>query len=119
MEKPVSRNSRGAAEWSRRQASTAHRSTRHAMPLQPKIREGIQGSARGCGRVYLAPRDRLQGPRAAAASPHGPVPPGMHWDLWLGPAPESRTARRGAAAGSTSRNTATGKSATRGYTRWT
>jgi predicted dehydrogenase len=54
-----------------------------------KIREGIQKLKDGViGRVYMA-RGIAFKRRAGGYNQFGPVPKGMHWDLWLGPAPES------------------------------
>lgn len=53
----------------------------------PKIREGIEKLHQGViGRVYLA-RGIAFKRRAGGRNEFGPPPPGMHWDLWLGPAP--------------------------------
>ncbi len=53
----------------------------------PKIREGIEKLHQGViGRVYLA-RGIAFKRRAGGRNQIGPPPPGMHWDLWLGPAP--------------------------------
>jgi len=53
----------------------------------PKIREGIERLHQGViGRVYLA-RGIAFKRRAGGRNEFGPPPPGMHWDLWLGPAP--------------------------------
>jgi predicted dehydrogenase len=54
----------------------------------PKIREGIEKLHAGViGRVYMA-RGIAYKIRAGGRKTPKPVPPGMHWDLWLGPAPE-------------------------------
>lgn len=54
-----------------------------------KIREGIQKLHEGViGRVYMA-RGVAYKVRAGGRNKIGPVPQGMHWDLWLGPAPEA------------------------------
>lgn len=53
----------------------------------PKIREGIEKLHQGViGRVYLA-RGIAFKRRAGGRNEIGTPPPGMHWDLWLGPAP--------------------------------
>ena len=53
----------------------------------PKIREGIEKLKAGViGRVYMA-RGVVFKIRAGGRNKFGPVPKGMHWDLWLGPAP--------------------------------
>ena len=54
----------------------------------PNIREGIQKLHEGAiGRVYMA-RAMAYKLRAGGKNAIGPVPPGMDWDLWLGPAPQ-------------------------------
>jgi predicted dehydrogenase len=54
----------------------------------PKIREGIEKLHAGViGRVYMA-RGIAYKVRAGGRKIVKPVPPNMHWDLWLGPAPE-------------------------------
>ena len=53
------------------------------------IREGVQKLKEGViGRVYMA-RGIAFKRRAGGRNQIGPVPRGMHWDLWLGPAPEA------------------------------
>jgi predicted dehydrogenase len=55
----------------------------------PKIREGIEKLKDGViGRVYMA-RGIAFKVRAGGRNEIGPVPRGMHWDLWLGPAPNA------------------------------
>ena len=84
-----------------------------------KIREGIQKLREGViGRVYMA-RGIAFKTRAGGRNAIGPVPPGMHWDLWLGPAPRRLTIGWPSSAGGSSKNTATVKSATKGSTSWT
>ena len=52
-----------------------------------KIREGIQKLHEGViGRVYMA-RGIAFKVRAGGRNQFAPVPKGMHWDRWLGPAP--------------------------------
>ncbi len=54
-----------------------------------KIREGIQKLKEGAiGRVYMA-RGIAFKRRAGSRKKLGPVPKGMHWDRWLGPAPDA------------------------------
>jgi len=54
-----------------------------------KIREGIQKLKEGAiGKVYMA-RGIAFKRRAGSRKKIMPVPKGMHWDLWLGPAPEA------------------------------
>ena len=55
----------------------------------PKIREGIQKLKEGViGRVYMA-RGVAFKYRAGGKNEIGPVPKGMDWDTWLGPAPKA------------------------------
>jgi predicted dehydrogenase len=55
----------------------------------PKIREGIEKLKQGViGRVYMA-RGIAYKLRAGGRNEIGPVPPGVDWDLWLGPAPKT------------------------------
>jgi predicted dehydrogenase len=54
-----------------------------------KIREGIQKMKEGAiGNVYMA-RGIAFKRRAGGRNQIGPAPEGMHWDRWLGPAPEA------------------------------
>jgi predicted dehydrogenase len=54
-----------------------------------KIREGIQKLKEGViGRVYMA-RGIAFKFRAGGRNAFGPTPKGMHWDRWLGPAPDA------------------------------
>ncbi len=55
----------------------------------PKIIEGIQKLKEGViGRVYMA-RGVAFKYRAGGKNQFGPVPKGMDWDTWLGPAPQA------------------------------
>ncbi len=55
----------------------------------PKIREGIAKLQQGViGRVYMA-RGIAFKIRSGGKNAFGPVPEGLNWDLWLGPAPEA------------------------------
>ncbi len=55
----------------------------------PKIIEGMQKLKEGAiGRVYMA-RGIAFKHRAGGKNEIGPVPQGMDWDAWLGPAPEA------------------------------
>ena len=68
-----------------------HRIVQHGTQCRssPKIREGIEKLKAGAiGRVYMA-RGIAFKLRAGGRNEIGPVPPGMHWDLWLGPAPKA------------------------------
>jgi predicted dehydrogenase len=52
------------------------------------IREGIRKLHEGViGRVYMA-RAIAYKVKSGGKNQFGPVPPGMNWDLWLGPAPQ-------------------------------
>jgi predicted dehydrogenase len=54
----------------------------------PNIREGIRRLHEGViGRVYMA-RAIAYKLRAGGKNDFRPVPPGLDWDLWLGPAPK-------------------------------
>jgi predicted dehydrogenase len=90
VEKPASHNifeGRKMVEAARKyrrivQCGTQCRSSR-------KIREGIQKLQEGAiGRVYMA-RAAIYKVRAGGRHKIKPVPKEMHWDLWLGPAPEA------------------------------
>ena len=55
-----------------------------------KIREGIAEAEGGRDRPRVhGPRHRLQASRRRPQPDSAPCPQGMHWDLWLGPAPEA------------------------------
>jgi predicted dehydrogenase len=54
-----------------------------------KIHEGMQKLKAGViGRIYMA-RGISFKIRAGGRNQFGPAPKGLHWDLWLGPAPET------------------------------
>ncbi|QGJ70148.1 Alpha-N-acetylgalactosaminidase [Planctomycetales bacterium 10988] len=56
----------------------------------PNIREGIQKLHEGAiGRIYMV-RGVAFKRRASGRDDFQPVPPGMHWDKWLGPAPDAK-----------------------------
>jgi len=56
----------------------------------PNIREGIRKLHEGAiGRVYMA-RAMAYKLKAGGRNEFVPVPAGMDWDLWLGPAPQKR-----------------------------
>lgn len=88
VEKPASHN----IFEGRKMVEAAHKYRRivqHGTQCRssPKIREGIEKLHQGAiGRVYLA-RGIAFKRRAGGRNEFGPVPPGVHWDLWLGPAP--------------------------------
>jgi predicted dehydrogenase len=89
VEKPTSHNiweGRRMVEAARKynrivQAGTQNRSNPSVQAAMKFLHEG------GIGEVYMAkglcfkPRDTI------GKKPDGPVPPGVHYDLWLGPAP--------------------------------
>jgi predicted dehydrogenase len=68
-----------------------HRIVQHGTQCRSsaKIREGVQKLKEGViGRVYMA-RAPIFKLRAGGRNQIGPAPAGMHWDRWLGPAPEA------------------------------
>ena len=90
VEKPASHNiyeGRKAVEAARRYNCVVQHGTQ--CRTSPKIREGIQKLQEGViGRVYMA-RGIAYKVRAGGRNEIGPCPPEMHWDSWLGPAPEA------------------------------
>lgn len=88
VEKPASHNifeGRKMVEAARKYRRIVQHGTQ--CRSSPKIREGIEKLHQGAiGRVYLA-RGIAFKRRAGGRNEFGPVPPGVHWDLWLGPAP--------------------------------
>jgi len=89
VEKPASHNifeGRKAVEAARKYQRMVQHGTQ--CRTSPKIREGIEKLHEGViGRVYLARGIAFKN-RAGGRRKVEPVPPGMNWDLWLGPAPE-------------------------------
>lgn len=90
VEKPASHNifeGRKMVEAARKYQRIVQHGTQ--CRSSPKIREGIQKLKEGViGRVYMA-RGIAFKYRAGGRNQIGPVPPGMNWDAWLGPAPEA------------------------------
>jgi len=90
VEKPASHNifeGRKMVEAARRYGRIVQHGTQ--CRSSPKIREGIEKLKQGViGRVYMA-RGIAFKLRAGGRNEIGPVPKGMNWDLWLGPAPEA------------------------------
>ncbi len=90
VEKPASHNifeGRKMVEAARKYRRIVQHGTQ--CRSSPKIREGIQKLHEGViGRVYMA-RGIAYKLRAGGRNEIGPVPAGMHWDRWLGPAPEA------------------------------
>jgi predicted dehydrogenase len=90
VEKPASHNifeGRKMVEAARKYGRMVQTGTQ--CRSSPKIRDGIQKLKEGViGRVYMA-RGIAFKLRAGGRNDIGPVPPGMHWDLWLGPAQEA------------------------------
>ncbi len=88
VEKPASHNifeGRKMVEAARKYGRIVQHGTQ--CRSSPKIREGIEKLHQGViGRVYLA-RGVAFKRRAGGRNQIGDPPPGMHWDLWLGPAP--------------------------------
>ena len=89
VEKPCSHNifeGRKMVEAARKYQRIVQHGTQ--CRTSPKIREGIEKLHAGViGRVYMA-RGIAYKVRAGGRKIVKPVPPNMHWDLWLGPAPE-------------------------------
>jgi predicted dehydrogenase len=89
VEKPASHNIRegrkmieAARKYQRIvQHGTQCRSSPNIRAAMQKLKEGV------IGRVYMA-RGIAFKTRAGGRKKIVPVPPAMHWDLWLGPAPE-------------------------------
>ena len=81
----------------------------------PEIREGLIGD------VYMARGLCFKRRDTIGRKPVEPVPAGVHYDLWLGPAPLARIHRRTGftTTGTGSGITATATWATRAFTRWT
>jgi predicted dehydrogenase len=90
VEKPASHNifeGRKMVEAARKYQRIVQHGTQ--CRTSPKIREGIQKLKEGAiGRIYMA-RGIAFKYRAGGRNQIGPTPPGMHWDLWLGPAAEA------------------------------
>ena len=90
VEKPVSHNvveGRRMIEAAGRhgrivQVGTQRRSNAVLGKAVQFLREGGLGTVYGGKTVIVRPRDPI------GVAPNGPVPPGVHYDLWLGPAPE-------------------------------
>lgn len=89
-EKPVSHNLREgrvlveAARKYKRIVQSGHqsRSAPHKIEAMRLLREGV------IGRVYLAKGYCYKRRLSIGHSPDGPVPPGVDYDQWLGPAPK-------------------------------
>ena len=90
VEKPASHNvfeGRKMVEAARKYGRMVQTGTQ--CRSSPKIREGIEKLKAGViGRVYMA-RGIAFKLRAGGRNDIGPVPPGMNWDLWLGPAQQA------------------------------
>ncbi len=90
VEKPASHNifeGRKMVEAARRYQRIVQHGTQ--CRSSPNIRQGIQKLKEGViGRVYLA-RGVAFKRRAGGRNQIGPVPAGMNWDRWLGPAPQA------------------------------
>jgi predicted dehydrogenase len=89
VEKPASHNifeGRKMVEAARKYSRIVQHGTQ--CRSSAKIREGIEKLRAGViGEVYMA-RGIAFKIRAGGRKKVEPVPAGMHWDLWLGPAPE-------------------------------
>ena len=90
VEKPASHNifeGRKMVEAARKYKRIVQHGTQ--CRTSPKIREGIEKLKAGViGRVYMA-RGIAYKMRAGSRNQVEAPPPGMNWDLWLGPAPEA------------------------------
>lgn len=90
VEKPASHNiqeGRKMVEAARKYGRIVQTGTQ--CRTSPKIREGIAKLQAGAiGEVFMA-RGIAFKLRAGGKNEIGPAPPGVHWDLWLGPAPEA------------------------------
>jgi predicted dehydrogenase len=88
VEKPASHNifeGRKMIEAARKYQRVVQHGTQ--CRTSPKIREGIEKLQAGAiGRVYMA-RGIAYKTRAGGRRTSEPVPPGMNWDRWVGPAP--------------------------------
>ncbi|MBI5085988.1 MAG: Gfo/Idh/MocA family oxidoreductase [Acidobacteria bacterium] len=88
-EKPVSHNLRegrlmveAARKYNRIvQAGMQSRSTPHKIEAVGLLREGV------IGKLYMAKGLCHKRRKSIGRSPDGPVPPGVDYDMWLGPAP--------------------------------
>ena len=89
VEKPASHNifeGRKMVEAARKYGRMVQHGTQ--CRSSPNIREGIAKLKEGViGRLYMA-RGIAFKLRAGGRRVAEPTPPGMHWDLWLGPAPK-------------------------------
>ncbi len=83
------REARRLAEIARETGVTTQMGNqRHSSPVLRKTRAWIRAGAVGTVREVHCWTREPTWPRAAAAAPGGrPVPKGLDWDLWLGPAP--------------------------------
>ena len=84
----LARHVRGAADRRRREEVQPHRSARDEQQVGI-AREAIQKMHDGLiGDVYMARGLCFKWRDTIGRKPVEPVPPGVHYDLWLGPAPE-------------------------------
>ena len=90
VEKPISHN----IVEGRRMIETAHRTNRVVqVGTQRRSGELLGKSVQflrdgGLGHVYAAKTVVYRGRDPIGVASDGPVPPGVHYDLWMGPAPE-------------------------------
>jgi len=90
VEKPVSHNvweGRKIVEAARKykrivQAGMQSRSIGHKRKLMERLREGA------IGRLYMARGQCFKRRQSIGKAPDGPVPAGVNYDAWLGPAPQ-------------------------------
>ena len=111
-----------AGGWSRPPGSTTGSSRPGTQCRSHKgIQDAIEFLRSGkLGKVYMA-KGLCYKPRGSIGhKPDGPVPDGLDYNLWLGPAESGRSTRTGSTTtGTGSGTTATATSATRASTRWT
>ncbi len=96
------------------QIGSQGRSAPHKIEAIGLIKEGL------IGELYMAKGHCFKRRPSIGHTPIEPVPPGIDWDLFLGPARRSRSARTNMpTTGIGSGTPGTGTSATRGSTKWT
>ncbi len=90
VEKPLSHNvfeGRQAVEAARRYGRIVQHGTQNRS--SPEIIDGVERLKKGLiGRVYLARGLAYKWRRSIGRHAEGPVPKGVHYDLWKGPAPD-------------------------------
>ena len=80
---------RGAADRRGRPQVQPHRPARHPEPTAPALREAVERMRAGeLGKIYMARGLCYKRRDTIGRTPEEPVPPGVDYDLWLGPAPK-------------------------------